>query len=110
MKKTNKINKTVKWFWIVVAFILGFGIGYTTYYLLTNWNSFFEVCENGDRPDKKGCCESTVVCQNGNKPDKNGCCEGEVYTDAGDGWMVCCPNGGDNCFPPINNCVPPIKK
>ena len=42
-----------------------------------------------------------LLCEDGQKPDSNGCCAGEVYTDAGGGWMVCCPNGGDNCFPPI---------
>ena len=42
-----------------------------------------------------------LLCEDGTRPDKNGCCKGEVYTDAGGGWMVCCPNGGDNCFPPI---------
>ena len=53
------------------------------YYLIVNWNGFF------------------VKCLDGNRPDKNGCCTGEIYTDAGDGWMVCCPNGGENCFPPM---------
>lgn len=69
--------------WIAVAFLCGFIIGYATYYTIINWNGFFATCPNGVRPDK------------------NGCCAGEVYTDAGDGWMVCCPDGGDNCFPPI---------
>lgn len=89
MKKTQKLNKnqaTKKsrtWIWVVVAYILGCGVGYATHYLVTTWHSFF------------------VVCPDGNKPDKHGCCKGEVYTDAGDGWMVCCPDGGDNCFPPM---------
>lgn len=83
INKTGTTKKSRRWVWIVVAFILGIGIGYTAHYLVVNWHSFF------------------VTCPNGNKPDKHGCCAGEVYTDAGGGWMVCCPDGGDNCFPPI---------
>lgn len=81
--KQNTPKKSKSWVWILVAFIIGFGAGYATYYLIINWNGFF------------------VTCPDGNKPDKNGCCAGEIYTDAGDGWMVCCPDGGDNCFPPM---------
>ncbi len=80
VKTTLKCNK---WLWIILAFVLGGIIGYTTHYTIVNWNGFFATCSDGARPDK------------------NGCCVGEVYTDAGDGWMVCCPDGGDNCFPPI---------
>ena len=80
-KQTN--NKCRLWLWVIIAFVLGGIIGYAAHYTVINWNGFFAVC-----PD-------------GNKPDKNGCCGNEVYTDAGDGWMVCCPDGGDNCFPPI---------
>lgn len=86
IRNTNKVvsaKKSRTWIWIVIGFILGGCIGYTTHYLVVNWHGFF------------------VVCPDGNKPDKNGCCKGEVYTDAGDGWMVCCPDGGDNCFPPM---------
>lgn len=83
-KKLNKDNrKSRTWVWIVVSFILGCGIGYIAHSVVINWQSFFAVCPNG------------------NKPDKHGCCEGEIYTDAGGGWMVCCPDGGENCFPPI---------
>lgn len=82
-KKIVTQHKWRLWLWIVVAFFGGFIIGYTTYYTIINWHGFFATCPNGVRPDK------------------NGCCAGEVYTDAGDGWMVCCPDGGDNCFPPI---------
>ena len=71
------------WLLVAIAFLGGFVIGCATYYTLINWNGFFATCPNGAHPDK------------------NGCCAGEVYTDAGDGWMVCCPDGGDNCFPPI---------
>lgn len=85
--KKTPIKKTVfqykNWLLIVVAFLCGFIIGCATYYTIINWHGFFATCPNGVRPDK------------------NGCCAGEVYTDAGDGWMVCCPDGGDNCFPPI---------
>lgn len=89
MKKAkNKIvkNNTKKcrlWLWAIVALFIGGMIGYTAHFVAVNWHSFFVTCPNGD------------------KPDKNGCCEGEVYTDAGDGWMVCCPEGVDNCFPPL---------
>lgn len=88
--KKNTTKKSVKeqkpcnsWAWIVVPFILGMVVGYTTYYIVHNWNGFFVTCTDGARPDK------------------NGCCAGEVYTDAGNGWMVCCPDGGDSCFPPM---------
>ena len=78
MKKKNK-----NLLWIISAFVSGIFVGCVLYYLIANWNSFF------------------VVCPDGNRPDKNGCCAGEIYTDAGDGWMVCCPDGGENCFPPM---------
>jgi hypothetical protein len=81
--KQNGAKKSRLWFWVFCAFILGGALGYTAHYLTVNWNGFFAKC-----PD-------------GNKPDKNGCCAGEVYTDAGDGWMVCCPENADNCYPPI---------
>lgn len=84
MKQKKQIKTAShKWLWVVVAFVIGFGAGVATYYTITNWNGFFARCEDGSRPDK------------------NGCCSGETYTDAGDGWMVCCPDGGENCFPPI---------
>ena len=82
-KSSNQNIKCHKWLWLVLAFVLGGFIGYTTHYLIENWDGFFVTCPDGARPDK------------------NGCCAGEVYTDAGDGWMVCCPDGGDNCFPPM---------
>ena len=81
--KQVKTKKTNLWCWVMVAFILGGLIGYSIHYTIINWNGFFVTCPSGDRPDK------------------NGCCEGEVYTDAGDGWMVCCPQDGENCFPPM---------
>ncbi len=71
------------WPRIILSLVLGFFIGYVAHYTVQNWHGFFATCPNGDRPDKNGCCGT------------------EVYTDAGDGWMVCCPDGGDNCFPPI---------
>ncbi len=116
MRKTKNTNKTVLtkksriWIWVIVAFVFGFVVGYATHYLITNWNNFFAVCSDGNKPDAKGCCPSLVSCPNGESPDKNGCCDGEIYTDAGGGWMVCCPDGGDNCFPPVDTCVLPIKK
>lgn len=82
IQKSTK-QKCYKWLWLVLVFLLGGFVGYTTHYLIENWNGFFVTCPDGARPDK------------------NGCCAGEVYTDAGAGWMVCCPDGGDNCFPPM---------
>ena len=88
-KKTVKqtLSKPVcvcdNWPRIILALFLGCFIGYVAHYMIVNWHSFF------------------VTCPDGNRPDKNGCCGNEIYTDAGDGWMVCCPEGGDNCFPPI---------
>lgn len=84
IKRSNKNTTNTRFvFWIVVAFLFGALVGYSAHYGIVNWHGFF------------------AVCQDGNRPDKNGCCAGEIYTDAGDGWMVCCPDGGDNCFPPI---------
>ncbi len=42
-----------------------------------------------------------ITCPNGDFPDKHGCCPGEVYTDMADLGFNCCPENGDNCFPPI---------
>jgi len=85
--KVNKgtAGKSYLWLWVVLVFvyIFGFGVGYVAHYTVVHWDGFFAKC-----PD-------------GNKPDKHGCCEGETYTDVGGGWMVCCPESGDNCFPPI---------
>ena len=83
LKKSVSQPKRRLWVWVLCAFVFGGVVGYATHYAVVNWHGFFAVCPNGDSPDK------------------NGCCSGEVYTDAGDGWMVCCPDGGDNCFPPI---------
>ncbi len=91
MNKNQSKSRTV--FWIVLAFVVGYGVGYATHYLIVNWHSLFVSCPNESNPE--------LCCPNGSKPDKHGCCNGEVYTDAGGGWMVCCPDGGDNCFPPI---------
>lgn len=85
-KKTIKKSvekKSKLWVWVLFAFVFGVVVGYATHYTIVNWHGFFATC-----PD-------------GNSPDKNGCCGDEIYTDAGDGWMVCCPSGGENCFPPI---------
>lgn len=82
-KNDKNTTKSKLWFWFLIVFFAGFVIGYSTHYLIVNWHGFF------------------VVCEDGNHPDRNGCCAGEVYTDAGDGWMVCCPDGGDSCFPPM---------
>lgn len=84
VKKSEKINEKSKlWIWVVGAFLIGAVFGFAMNYTVANWNSFFAKCPNGAWPDK------------------NGCCAGETYTDAGSGWMVCCPEEGDNCFPPV---------
>ena len=82
IQKTNK-KKSKLWAFILIAFVFGGAIGFITHYLIVNWHGFFVVCDDGNRPDKYGCCA------------------GEVYTDAGDGWMVCCPQNGNDCFPPM---------
>lgn len=90
VKKSVKQNIVVKksktWIWIVLAFLFGAMFGFALNYTISNWSSFFT---------------EPLLCEDGQKPDSNGCCAGEVYTDAGGGWMVCCPDGGDNCFPPM---------
>lgn len=80
-KTTNQKNKF--WLWVVIAFLLGGAFGYASHYTIVNWHGFFATCPNGA------------------KPDKHGCCAGETYTDVGDGWMVCCPDDGGTCFPPV---------
>ena len=69
--------------WVISILLLGGIIGYVSHYSIVNWHGFFVTCSDGLRPDKHGCCA------------------GEVYTDAGNGWMVCCPEGADSCFPPM---------
>lgn len=81
--KKSVEKKSKLWVWVLFALVFGVVVGYATHYTIVNWHGFFATC-----PD-------------GNSPDKNGCCGDEIYTDAGDGWMVCCPSGGENCFPPI---------
>ena len=84
IKKIEKQNTKPKlWIWVLFAFFIGAAFGYGAHYTIINWHGFF------------------VTCPDGNRPDKNGCCSGEIYTDAGDGWMVCCPEEGDSCFPPM---------
>ncbi|MBR5625230.1 MAG: hypothetical protein IKW67_00405 [Alphaproteobacteria bacterium] len=41
------------------------------------------------------------MCEDGNEPDKNGCCLGEIYTDMNDLGFNCCPEVGGDCFPPL---------
>ena len=38
----------------------------------------------------------------GQAPDQYGCCPGETYTDMGDQGFNCCPDGGGDCFPPLD--------
>lgn len=80
--KNSEIGGKFLWL-LLVALLFGFATGYVTHYLIVNWHGFF------------------VTCDDGNRPDAHGCCAGEIYTDAGDGWMVCCPSGADSCFPPL---------
>ena len=90
MKNTNKTDKcpTINCCscfsgWVFFFFLLGAIVGFGAHYVVVNWNGFFATCSDGS------------------KPDKNGCCPGEFFTDAGDGWMVCCPAGSDHCYPPM---------
>lgn len=88
IKKTEKTStkttaKSRFGLWVLCAFLIGGAFGYGLHYTIINWEGFFATCPNGESPDK------------------NGCCVGETYTDAGDGWMVCCPEIGENCFPPV---------
>ena len=84
--QTKATKRSLTWLWILLAFVFGGMVGFATHYTISNWNRFFS---------------ESMKCEDGTRPDKNGCCKGEIYTDAGGGWMVCCPDGGDNCFPPI---------
>ncbi|MBP5485130.1 MAG: hypothetical protein J6Y07_00260 [Alphaproteobacteria bacterium] len=42
-----------------------------------------------------------IMCKDNLEPDSHGCCPGETYTDMGDQGWNCCPEGTDDCFPPI---------
>ena len=63
---------------IVIGFIIGFGVANI------NWGYF-----------------NSVKCDDGTRPDSNGCCTGEIYTDMGEQGFNCCPESGEDCFPPI---------
>ena len=45
--------------------------------------------------------EEIETCANGNAPDADGCCAGEELVDMGDGTLMCCAIGTDECFPPM---------
>lgn len=45
--------------------------------------------------------ETVITCEGGALPDEYGCCPGETYTDMGEQGFNCCPETGDDCFPPI---------
>ena len=45
--------------------------------------------------------ENVITCEGGALPDEYGCCPGEIYTDMGKQGFNCCPEGGGDCFPPI---------
>lgn len=45
--------------------------------------------------------ENVITCEGGALPDEYGCCPGEIYTDMGEQGFNCCPEGGGDCFPPI---------
>ena len=45
--------------------------------------------------------EEIETCANGNAPDADGCCAGEEVVDMGDGTLMCCAIGTDECFPPM---------
>ena len=45
--------------------------------------------------------EEIETCADGAAPDADGCCAGEELTDVGDGALMCCAVGTDECFPPM---------
>lgn len=45
--------------------------------------------------------EEIETCVNGDAPDADGCCAGEELVDMGDGTLMCCAIGTDECFPPM---------
>lgn len=61
---------------------------------------FEKKCSSMDLPEIED-EEVAFMCDDDTTPDGNGCCSGEIYTDLGDGEMVCCPEYGDECFKPL---------
>lgn len=45
--------------------------------------------------------EEIETCADGAAPDADGCCSGEELSDMGDGTLMCCAIGTDECFPPM---------
>lgn len=45
--------------------------------------------------------EEIETCADGAAPDADGCCTGEELVDMGDGTLMCCAIGTDECFPPM---------
>ena len=45
--------------------------------------------------------EEIETCADGAAPDADGCCAGEELVDMGDGTVMCCAVGTDECFPPM---------
>ncbi len=45
--------------------------------------------------------EEIETCADGAAPDADGCCAGEELADMGDGTLMCCAIGTDECFPPM---------
>ena len=45
--------------------------------------------------------EEIETCADGAAPDADGCCAGEELSDMGDGTLMCCAIGTDECFPPM---------
>ena len=41
------------------------------------------------------------LCPDGSKPNKFGCCAGETFKDIGNLEFACCPEDGNECYPPI---------
>ncbi len=91
-------------FWLCVAFVVCFGIGFLCGMFAQS--RIIDGCDvseqemiilvNADATD-----EHVIKCLDGTTPDKNGCCTGELYTDMGDLGYNCCPDDGGDCFPPI---------
>lgn len=45
--------------------------------------------------------EEIETCADGAAPDADGCCAGEELVDMGNGTLMCCAVGTDECFPPM---------
>ena len=77
-------KQTRNWVMLVSGLMLGVVVGITAGWIL--WGPRYG---------------GHIMCLDGTRPDANGCCTGEEYTDLGAGGFACCPEYGDNCYPPM---------